>query len=391
VRILSEPLRAVPRSGIGELSALAMQTPRAIRLEVGEPDFQPPAHVLEAARRAIEGGRHGYTPAAGLPSLRERLAFKLERVNGIQVGPDQVICGPGGIGVLAASLTAVCQPGDEVLVPDPGWPNYLPLLAGLHASPVRYPCPPELSFLPDLDRLDRLVGPRARVLLVNSPNNPSGRTYAPDVLQGLAAVAERHDLWVLSDECYDQTLMDGTPVAPGMWGRVDPERLVSCFTFSKTYAMPGWRLGYAAAPAAVAPSMAKALEGTSNGPATISQLAGEAALDGPQDCVLAMADTYRRRRDAVVELLKEAGMLVSVPEGTFFVLASVAAAGMDSRDLALSLLRERCVAVAPGSTFGLVAADTVRISLTRGDEELVEGVRRLCEFVVELSGLRGLR
>jgi aspartate/methionine/tyrosine aminotransferase len=317
--------------------------------------------------------------------LRELLAAKLERVNGICVDPGQVVCGPGGVGVLAAALAAVCSPGDAVLVPDPGWPNYLLLLAALHVEPVRYPCPPERGFLPDVDRLEGLVGDRCRVLLVNTPNNPSGRVYPPEVLQGLSEIARRHDLWVVSDECYDQIVMEGPRVAPGMWARADAGRVISCFTFSKTYAMPGWRLGYGVAAPAVAESMAKALEGSSHGPATISQKAGEAALAGPQDCVPAMVSAYRRRRDAAVELLQGAGLLLSVPEGAFFVLADVSATGLDSFDFALRLLRERGVAVAPGSTFGQVTSGMVRVSLTRADEEVVEGVGALCELA---AGLR---
>jgi aspartate aminotransferase len=373
-------LRDTDHSGIRAISNLAAASPGTIRLEVGQPDFRTPEHIVAAAKRALDEGWHGYTPTAGLPSLRERLAAKLGRINGIDVGPEAVVCGVGGVGVIAAAVAALLDAGDEVLVPDPGWPNYRLMVAAVHGTLVRYPCPPALGFLPDLDAVEALVTPRTRLLVVNSPNNPSGRVYGPEVLRGLAAIAERHGLWVVSDECYDQVVLDGSVAAPGMRAHAGAGRVVSCFTMSKTYAMTGWRLGYAVAPPAVADSMVKAIEGTASGTTTFVQKAAEAALDGPQDCVGEMVGAYRRRRDLVVDLLREAGLLVAVPEGAFYVLADVSAADADSMRFAKRLLADRGVAVAPGTAFGQVAAGAVRISLASSDEDLREGVGRLCEL-----------
>ena len=383
---LSAALHDVPHSGIREISNLAAATPGAIHLEVGQPDHRTPAHIVEAAKRALDQGWHGYTPTAGLPSLRERVAEKLRRVNGIDVTGEQVVCGTGGAGVIAAAVLSLCNPGDEVLVPDPGWPNYGLTLAVGQARRVRYPCPAGLGFLPDLDRLEAMVTPRTRVLIVNSPNNPTGRVYPPDVLRRLGAIAEQHDLWVVSDECYDEVMLDGARVAPAMWHHADPDRVVTCCTFSKTYAMTGWRLGYAAAGARVVDTMIKMIEGTTSCAATVSQRAGEAALDGPQGCVGEMVAAYRRRRDLVVDLLREAGLLTAVPEGAFYILADVSPAGLDSLTFARRLLAERAVAVAPGSAFGAVADGAVRISLASSDQDLREGVGRLCELVGKLAG-----
>jgi aspartate aminotransferase len=385
---LSAGLRDTAHSGIREISNLAAATPGAIRLEVGQPDFRTPDHIVAAARRALDEGWHGYTPTAGLPSLRERLAGKLRRVNGIDVGPDGIVCGVGGVGVIAAAMAALLDPDDEVLLPDPGWPNYRLMLAAVHARAVRYPCPAALGFLPDLDRLEALITPRTRVLLVNSPNNPSGRVYPPEVMSGLGEVAGRHGLWVVSDECYDQIVFDGPGAAPGMRAHAGGERVVSCFTFSKTYAMTGWRLGYAVAPPVVLDSMVKAIEGSASGTTTFVQKAAEAALDGPQDCVAEMVGAYRRRRDLAVDLLREAGLLTTAPEGAFYIMADVSASGLESRDFAKRLLAERQVAVAPAAAFGAVAAGAVRISLASSDEDLREGVGRLCELVTELGGRR---
>lgn len=385
---MSTALREAQHSGIREIANLAARTPGAIRLEVGQPDFRTPDHVVEAGKRALDEGWHGYTPTPGLPTLRERIAAKLARVNGIEVPPEQIVCGVGGAGAIFNAIAALCDPGDAVLLPDPAWPNYRMMTAALGLRRTHYPCPAATGFLPDLDRLEALVTSRTRVLLVNSPNNPSGGVYPPEVLERLGALAERHGLWVVSDECYDQIMLDGAAVAPGMRAHADPTRVVSCFTFSKTYAMTGWRLGYAVAEPQVIDSMIKVVEGSTSGTTAVTQKAAEAALDGPQECVAEMVAAYRRRRDLVVELLREAGLLLSVPGGAFYILADVAPSGLDSRAFAGRLLAERGVAVAPGTAFGEVAGGAVRISLASSDQDLREGVGRLCELVAALARTR---
>jgi aspartate/methionine/tyrosine aminotransferase len=382
---LSSAIIEAHHSGIREISNLAMGRPGTIRLEVGQPDFPTPSHVAEAGRKAIQEGWTFYTQTAGLPSLRERLAAKLARVNGLSADPAQIACGSGGVGVISAAMAALCEPGDEVLLPDPHWPNFTTMAATANARCVFYPCPPELGFLPDLDRLESLVGKRTRLIVVNSPNNPTGAVYPPATLRALGELAERRNLWLLSDQCYDQISLEGDTAAPSLAAFADPERVISAFTFSKTYAMTGWRLGYATALPQVVDSMVKVLESNTSCPSTIAQKAGEAALDGPQDCIGEMVSAYRRRRGLVVELLKEAGLLLSVPQGAFYILADVSPSGQDSRSFALRLLDERGVGVAPGTAFGQVAAGAVRISLASSDEDLREGVGRLCELVGELA------
>jgi aspartate/methionine/tyrosine aminotransferase len=378
-------LRSIPHSGIREISNLAATTPGAIRLEVGQPDFRTPPHIVAAAKRALDEGWHGYTPTAGLPSLRERLAAKLRRVNGIEAAPERVVSGIGGVGVISSAIAALIDPGDEVLVPDPGWSNYRLMLAAFHARAIPYPCPSALGYLPDLDRLESLVTSRTKLLIVNSPNNPSGRVYPPALLRSVGEIASRHGLWVVSDECYDQIVFDGMEVAPGLVHHADPERVVSCFTFSKSYAMTGWRLGYATGPASVVDSMIKAIEGSASGTTTMVQKAAEAALDGPQDCVTEMVTAYQRRRDLTVDLLREADLLTVVPEGAFYVLADVSPSGLGALEFARLLLADRGVGVAPGTAFGQVAGGAVRISLASSDADLREGVGRLCDLVAELS------
>ncbi len=381
---LSSPVLAARHSGIREISNEALTRPGTIRLEVGQPDFRTPTHIGEAAKRAIDEGWTFYTHTQGLLPLRERLTAKLERVNGILTSPERIICGPGGVSVIAATIAALCNPGDEVLLPDPHWPNYEIMLAWAGAAEVDYPCPQALGFQPDLERLEALITPRTKVLVVNSPSNPTGAVYSAELLGRLGAIAERHNLWLLSDECYDQIMLNGSPVAPGLAANADPARVISVFTFSKTYAMTGWRLGYAVAPERkVVDSITKVLESNSSCVNTVAQKAAEAALEGPQDCVAEMVNAYRRRRDVVGELLKEAGLVTTVPDGAFYTMADISPSGLASRDFSLRLLRERGVAVAPGTAFGGVAEGTVRISLASSDQDLREGVGRLCELASE--------
>jgi aspartate aminotransferase len=367
-------------SGIREIGNEAIRTPGAIQLQVGQPNFPTPQHIKDAGKRAIDQNKTFYTHTQGLLSLREKLAAKLERVNGITVTPDRIATTPGGVGAIAAVFAAVLEPGDEVLLPDPGWPNTRIMLSWTGTTGLYYPCPPENGFEPDLDALELLITPRTKLLLINSPNNPTGAVYPAGTVERLVEIAQRHNLWLVSDECYDQILLDGTWTSPASLAPEDP-RIASVFTFSKTYAMTGWRMGYVAGSASLIDTVTKVLESNSSCVSTITQVAGEAALEGPQDCVTEMNVAYRQRRDAVVRVLRDAELFISEPRGAFYVMADVSPTGLGSRDFAFRLLRERGVAVAPGSAFGEVARDAVRISLASSDADLQEGVGRLTEFV----------
>ncbi|TMC52243.1 MAG: pyridoxal phosphate-dependent aminotransferase [Chloroflexi bacterium] len=367
-------------SGIREIANEALRTPGAIRLDVGQPDFPTPQHVKDAGKRAIDENKTFYTHTQGLLSLREKLVAKLARVNGIATTPDRIACGPGGVGAIAAMFAAVLEQGDEVLLPDPGWPNYRMMLPWLGARAVYYPCPPNDGFQPDLQALAALIGPRTKILVVNSPNNPTGAVYPASTLAAMIELAKRQNLWLLSDECYDQILLDGTWTSPASLAP-DDARIATVFTFSKTYSMTGWRLGYLTGSAELIDTATKVLESNSSCVSTISQVAAEAALDGPQDCVAEMVAAYRRRRDLVAGILQDAELLIARPTGAFYIMADVSPAGLPSRELAFALLRERGVSLAPGSAFGQVAGQAVRISLASSDADLEEGVGRLAEFV----------
>lgn len=378
----------MPANPVRNIFARAARTPGCIRLEAGQPDFRTPDHICTAAEEAIRDGWHGYTPIGGLPSLKERIVAKLARVNGIATGPDGVVLANGGTGAVSGAVVTLAEAGDEVLAPNPHWPGYDAVAALSGASLVRYPCPAAGGYLPDLERLESLITPRAKVLLVNSPQNPTGVVYPPAMLRALGAIAERHGLWIVSDECYDQIVLNGDPVAPTMLAHADPSRVVACFSFSKTYAMTGWRVGYATGPADAIEGMTKAIDGMNSSISAVGQKAAEAALDGPQDCVAEMVDAYRRRRDLATGLLREAELLVSVPTGAFYAMADVTPAGLPSIELTERLLTERNVAVAPGVAYGPGGEGAVRLSLASADDDLREGIGRLAALVHELAGAR---
>jgi aspartate aminotransferase len=269
----------------------------------------------------------------------------------------------------------LCE-GDEVLVPDPGWPNFAAAVQLLQARPVGYALDPARGFLPDVAELERVVTPRTRALLVNFPSNPLGAVLTAELAEALVRFADAHDLWLISDECYDQITFGAEHVSPGRWDEQD--RVISCFSFSKTYAMTGMRVGYLHAPAAVADVAAKLQEpliACVNAPA---QHAALAALEGPQGIVGEMRDAYRERRDRAAAQLDAAGLGYLLPHGAFYLWLDVRPlCGEDVKAWSLELLREQGVAVAPGTTFGPRGEGWVRVSLATATEDLLEGLARI--------------
>jgi aspartate/methionine/tyrosine aminotransferase len=371
-------------SGIREVVNLALATPGCIRLEVGEPNFSTPSHIVEAAVEFARKGAVKYTATAGLLSLRERLVAKLARVNGIQAEVNNINCTVGGVGGIAAAMAALLEPGDEVLLPDPAWPNYRLMLAWTHGVLVPYPCSPDNKFLPDPREVEKLITPRTKLMIVNSPCNPTGAVFPRSLLEQLVDVAVRRNVYLLSDECYDEVILDGEHVSPASF--CTDGRVISAYTFSKTYAMTGWRVGYVVASEKVSDSITKILESNSSCIPTVCQKAAEAALDGPREPLQEMVRAYRERRDLCAGLLDEAEMLISRPEGAFYIMADIGRSGLDSRDFAFDLVKTKQVAVAPGTAFGSSARKAVRISLASSPEDLSVGIGRMIERVEELSG-----
>jgi aspartate aminotransferase len=376
---ISARATGLPRQAIREVMELAWRRPDAIHLEVGEPGFPTPAHIVEAAARAARDGHTRYTPNAGIVPLREALAEKVGRVNGYAATPEQVVVGAGGVQVLHTVLLALTDPGDEILLPDPAWPDFVQMAHLLGTTPRSYHQAPETGFLPDVDELEELVTPRTRVLVVNSPSNPLGAVVPAELFAELVAFAERRGLWLVSDECYDQIAFDGTFASPM---RVAPSpRVVSVYSFSKVYAMTGWRVGYCVAPPEVASALTRLQEPLISCVNAPAQMGALAALTGPQDVVAEMRDAYRERRDAAVALLREAGVGVLEPAGAFYLWVDITRSGRDSRDFVISLINERGVACAQGTAFGAAGEGFVRLSLASERDVLLEGARRLIEHV----------
>lgn len=368
------------RSGIREVMDLAASRQGVIHLEVGEPDFATPPHIVEAAARAAADGYTKYTPNRGLASLRDTICAKLEHGNGIRARPDQVVVTAGGVNAIMDTLIALVDPGDGVLLPDPGWPNYEMMVGIVRAEVLRYPLDPACAFEPDLDRLEGLAAnPRAKVLIVNSPSNPAGAVWRPATIAKVIDIAARHDLWVISDEVYEEIVFEGRHVSPATLD--EDGRVVSVFSVSKTYAMTGWRIGYLVAAAPIAALVAKVQEPVISCPSAVAQKAAEAAIGGSQACVALMRDAYHQRRDLAVDALRRDGLLASEPHGAFYVLADVARATRDTYALARRLVAEQALAVAPGETFGPSGAGLVRLSLATDPTILAEGIRRLSQAV----------
>jgi aspartate aminotransferase len=364
-------------SGIRRIMNIAVGIPGVIRLEVGEPLFATPQHIVEAACRAASEGFTKYTPTGGIPSLRGAVAASVGRAYGREVPTGRVCVTVGAVGALSGAIQAVVNPGDEVLVPDPGWPNYRTMTLCAGARPVAYPMVERLGFLPDLDALERLVTPRTKVLLVNSPSNPLGIVFPPGLMAELVGFARRHDLFLLSDEVYEHMVYQGRHESA--YALDTDDRVIVASGFSKTYSMTGWRIGYAIAPEPVVQLMGRLQEGSVSCVSGIVQKAAEAALLGPQECVGEMRETYREHLQVARDVLDEQGIPYLEPQGAFYVWVNV---GCDDSDVFTeAFLREKQVSVAPGATFGPSGRRYIRVSLASGGDDIREGLTRLADFV----------
>lgn len=381
---VSSAVASMPESGIREIVALAAKVPDCIRLDLGEPHFGTPEHILAAAEKAAREGQTRYAPPAGLPSTREAAADKVRRVNKLDATADRMIITNGATSGLMNALITCINPGDEVMLPDPGWPVWEMMTLAARGTVVRYPTPAESGFLPDPAALDALVTPRTRAILINSPNNPTGVVMPAALIEAMVDFARRHDLWLISDECYDEILFEGEHVSAARYDTDD--RVISVFSCSKTYAMTGLRLGYTLAPKQLAPQMAKlqtAITSSINGP---MQRAAEAAFAGPQDLSAKMREAYRAQRDRALAMIDAAGLPSWKPQGAFYCMLDISPATDDTYAFAKRMVAERKVSVAPGETFGALGKGLVRLSLATTPEKLEEGLSRLIAAIQEGAG-----
>jgi aspartate aminotransferase len=348
-----------------------------VHLEIGEPDAPTPAHVIDAALTAMRAGETGYCPAAGIPECREACAAYLSAPRGLSIDGDDVLVATGAKPFLFFGVIACVEPGDEVIYPDPGFPIYRSAIEFAGGVPVALPLRPERGFAVDLDELASLVGPRTRMVILNSPNNPTGAVMSEAELDGAAEVLAGSDAWVLSDEVYAKIAYDG-PVSslasrPGM-----AERTILVDSCSKTFSMTGWRCGFAAVPSALREPLTRCLVNSTSCVPPFIQRAAIAAVTGPMDGVAEMVQTFRRRRDVVVPALDRLpGVSCAMPSGAFYALADVSGTGMPADEFAAVLLRDEGVAVLAGSAFGRCSADHVRVSYAAELGRLNEGVARM--------------
>ena len=372
----------IPRSGIREVMDLAWEVEKegeVIHLEVGQPDFPTPDHIVEATCRYVREGHTRYVPNAGVTELRQAVSRYFEKKTGVKTGVDDVLVTPGAVMSVASAFLSILEPGDEVLLPDPGWPNYKMAVSLTHGAAVFYELRPENQFFPDLDQLESLVTPRTKILLLCTPSNPTGQVYGPELMQKLMEFARRSDLFVLSDEVYGEIIFDQEHASALPFDTDGRSLIVS--GMSKSYAMTGYRVGFTRARPEYIEIAAKLQEPFVSCGTGFSQLASVDALEGPQDCVRQMRDAYHRRRDIAVEVLRQYDLYQYTPGGAFYLLIDISSTGMDSRDFTVQLLKEKRVAVAPGSTFGEVSRGHIRISIASSDENIREGLERLCEMI----------
>jgi aspartate/methionine/tyrosine aminotransferase len=359
-----------------------------VHLEIGQPDFPTPEHVVEAAAASMARGETGYTPSAGTAEFREVVAHELATGREIDVSPDRVLVANGAKLLLFLTILAVCDPGDEVIYPHPGFPIYESAIRWAGAVPVPLTLHDELDFSFSVDELRACLGERTKLVIVNSPNNPTGGVVAAEDLRAAAELILQSPAWVLSDEVYRRIVYDreasSIATVAGML-----ERCVLLDGLSKTYAMTGWRCGYAAVPAALVDPLTRLITNSVSCVPGFVQAAGIAALTGPQDCVAAMVEEFRLRRDLVVAGLNSLpGVSCRSPQGAFYAFPDVSGVPIPSKQLADRLLEEAGVAVLAGEDFGVQGKHYLRISYANSQAQLELAHDRMREFLAA-QGVKG--
>jgi aspartate aminotransferase len=357
--------------------ALEAQGRDVIHLEIGEPDFDTPANVSEAGVVAIRDGWTHYGPAAGQPDLRQTIADYINRSRGTAYGPANVVVTPGGKPIMFFLILALLEEGDDAIFPDPGFPIYRSMIDFVGARAIPLPIREELDFRLDVDELAALITPQTKFLIINSPANPTGGVLTREDLEAIAALAVKHDLFVLADEIYSEIIYDGDHYSiatfPGL-----PERTAILDGFSKTYAMTGWRLGYGVMPQDLAEQVSRLMVNSVSCTASLVQRAGIEALTGPQETVRDMVSAFRGRRDLMVEGLNNIpGISCREPAGAFYVFPNITGTGMSSKEFADRLLDDFGVAALSGTSFGEHGEGYLRLSYANSEENLAKALQRI--------------
>ena len=381
---VSEKSKKTPRSVIREMFAMQTGLEDVVSFALGEPDFTSPKHIIDATVASFQRGETHYTPNAGIPALREGVARSYQE-RGLDYKPEEILIGSGAISVLCLACTAILDIGDEVLLPDPGWANYSGLIMQVGAVPVPVRVKEENGFMYDVEDLRAAITPKTKMILINSPSNPTGGVASAENLRQIADLVKEKDLYVLTDEIYHELLWSDEPYTsiasfPGM-----KERTLIVDGFSKKYAMTGFRLGYGAGPEEVIATMTKLLENVLSSVNEGIQWGGVAALTGDQSPVEEMKEQYRRRRQIIVEGLNAIDRISCLaPMGAFYAFPNISQTGLSSRDFSIRLLKEKHTVVVPGTGFGEGGEGFVRISYATSEENIREGLKRIAEFVASL-------
>jgi aspartate aminotransferase len=371
---------------LARATALEAQGRKIVHFEIGQPDFPTPANVSEVGMDAIQKGRTKYNPPAGLPDLRRTIAEYTSKRLSLDIGPERVMVGPGSKPGLFFPTLALVAPGDEVIYPDPGFPTYEAMIRVAGGTPVPIPLLEENGFSFDLNVFDKKISDRTKLIVLNSPSNPTGGVIPFEDLKHIAVKAQEHNSWVLSDEIYSRLAYDGEPTRSiaEVDGMLD--RTVIVDGFSKTYAMTGWRLGYVIAPPALADRLELLLTHAVGCTATFTQYAGIEALTGPQEFVDKMAAEYQHRRDRMLELVNAIpGVHAQKPQGAFYLFPNVKSFGMTSKEIAARLIDEAGVAVLAGSDFGAAGEGYLRLVYATSMEAIEEGMQKISTWFRSLN------
>lgn len=352
-----------------------------IHLEIGEPDFPTAPNVVDAAKRALDEGWTHYGPPAGLPELRQAVAEDVGKRRGISVDPSQVVITPGAKPIMFYAMLALLEPGDEVLYPNPGFPIYASMINFLAARPIPYSLPEERGFDIDVNEITEKINDRTRLLILNSPNNPTGGMISRTGMETLAETLKACDVMILSDEIYSRLIYEGDYVSPAAFSELR-EKVIILDGFSKTYAMTGWRLGYGVMRPDLARQVALLMTNSNSCTASFTQMAGVEALRGDQGSVARMLAEFRRRREVIVEEFNRIrGFSCRKPPGAFYAFPNVKGTGMSSRDLADALLNEAGVACLSGTAFGEWGEGYLRFSFANSIENIQKALDRIDTWI----------
>jgi aspartate/methionine/tyrosine aminotransferase len=381
--VLSNKAQGLKLSGIREINELLQKIPDVIRLEFGEPDFDPPEHVKKAAIDAILQGKGKYVSSAGIPELRRAIVDKLKSENNINYDISEVVVTNGANGAIHYSLEAIVNEGEEVLIPDPGWANYEQAVKAIGAKPVFYPLYEEDNFEPRVDEIEKLITNKTKAIMINSPNNPTGAVYSRKTIEDIANLALQHNLFVHTDEVYEKFIYEEVSsenkhVSIASLNDEIKQKTLTINSLSKTYAMTGWRIGYVAGPQEIMSAIMKLISAEESCVNTISQYAAIAALRGPQDFTNRMIHAFSERRKFLIKGLSEVrGFKSFIPKGAFYLFVNVKELGMDSYSLAIKILKEAHVALVHGSAFGKNGEGYLRLSYAASIKDLEEAIKRL--------------